>query len=63
MWKIVQCAVQGRSHIKADIPCQDKTFALVKNEVYVMALADGAEQGRTVVFYRLCEEGRAMDTI
>lgn len=42
MWKMVQCAVQGRSHIKTDIPCQDKTFTLVKNGVNVIALADGA---------------------
>lgn len=42
MWKIAQCAVQGRSHIKHNIPCQDKTFALVRNGVYVTALADGA---------------------
>lgn len=42
MWKMIQCAVQGRSHIKANIPCQDKTFTLVKNGVNVIALADGA---------------------
>ena len=42
MWKIAQCAIQGRSHIKNNIPCQDKTFALVRNGVYVTALADGA---------------------
>ena len=42
MWKMVQCAVQGRSHIKTNIPCQDKTFTLVKNGVNVIALADGA---------------------
>lgn len=42
MWKMVQCAVQGRSHSKTDTPCQDKTFALIKNGVNVIALADGA---------------------
>lgn len=42
MWKIVQCAVQGRSHVKTEVPCQDKTFSLVKNGVSVIALADGA---------------------
>lgn len=54
MWKIVQCAVQGRSHIKADIPCQDKTFALVKNEVYVIALADGAGSAKLSHFGAEC---------
>jgi len=42
MWKIVQCAVQGRGHVKTEVPCQDKTFALVKNGISVIALADGA---------------------
>lgn len=42
MWKIVQCAVQGRSHIKTGIPCQDKTFSIIKKGVSVIALADGA---------------------
>lgn len=32
----------GRSHIKTDTPCQDKTFCLKKNDVTVIALADGA---------------------
>lgn len=54
MWKIVQCAVQGRSHIKADIPCQDKTFALVKNNVYVMALDDGAGSAKLSHFGAEC---------
>lgn len=42
MWKIVQCAVQGRGHIKEYIPCQDKTYYYTKDDVTVMALADGA---------------------
>ena len=42
MWNSFQCAVQGRSHIKADIPCQDKTYSAVANDVQVIALADGA---------------------
>ena len=42
MWKIVHCTVQGRSHVKNNIPCQDKTFSLVKNGISVVALADGA---------------------
>lgn len=42
MWNIVQCAVQGRGHIKEQMPCQDKTFSLFKKGVNVVALADGA---------------------
>ena len=42
MWNIVQCAVQGRGHIKTETPCQDKTFSLEKNGVIVISLADGA---------------------
>ena len=42
MWNVIQCAVQGRSHIKSDIPCQDKTYSAVDNDTQVIALADGA---------------------
>lgn len=42
MWQFVCCEVQGTGHKKEKIPCQDKTFALAKNGVYVIALADGA---------------------
>ena len=42
MWNIVQCAVQGRSHIKSGTPCQDKVFSWSKNKCNVIALADGA---------------------
>lgn len=42
MWQFVCCEVQGTGHKKAQIPCQDKTFTLEKNGVYVIALADGA---------------------
>ena len=41
MWKIIGTAVQGRGHIKKDIPVQDKIFHL-KGDVNVIALADGA---------------------
>ena len=46
MWNSVQCAVQGRGHIKSDIPCQDKTFHVHANGVDVIALADGAGSAR-----------------
>lgn len=42
MWNAIQCAVQGRGHVKTDTPCQDKTYAMNKNGVNVIALADGA---------------------
>lgn len=42
MWRAVCCEVQGIGHKKANVPCQDKTFKLMKNGVYVIALADGA---------------------
>lgn len=42
MWNLVQCAVQGRGHIMADIPCQDKTYVYHENGTTVIALADGA---------------------
>ena len=46
MWNSVECAVQGRGHIKSDIPCQDKTFHVHENGVDVIALADGAGSAR-----------------
>lgn len=42
MWKTAGCAVQGRGHVKADIPCQDKFFCVQSDSVSVIALADGA---------------------
>lgn len=42
MWNVIQCASQGRSHIKSDIPCQDKTYSAFDNDTQVIALADGA---------------------
>lgn len=42
MWIELCHAERGRSHIAAEIPCQDKTFSLSENDVHVIALADGA---------------------
>lgn len=42
MWKVIQCAVQGRGHIEEKIPCQDKTYCCEKDGLTVIALADGA---------------------
>ncbi len=61
MWNIVQCAVQGKGHIKTDIPCQDKTFSLRSNDVEIIALADGAGSaslshfGAELVTKKICE--------
>ena len=41
-WKSVCCAVQGRGHKKKDLPCQDKVTRRLKDDVSVIALADGA---------------------
>lgn len=42
MFKAIQCSVQGRGHERSGTPCQDKTFVLQQNGVWVAALADGA---------------------
>lgn len=42
MWKVIQCAVQGRGHIKDFTPCQDKTYRYSDDNITVTALADGA---------------------
>lgn len=61
MWKVSQCAVQGRGHQQKNIPCQDKTFSLFKNGVQIIALADGAgtashaEYGAEAVVEEVCE--------
>lgn len=46
MWNSIQCAVQGRGHVKENIPCQDKTYALHISDIHVIALADGAGSAR-----------------
>ena len=42
MWVSVQCAVQGKSHARQNIPCQDKTFFKAENGIFAASLADGA---------------------
>lgn len=42
MWYTLECAVQGRGHIKNEIPCQDKTHVVVDKNNIAIALADGA---------------------
>lgn len=61
MWNSVQCAVQGRGHIKTDTPCQDKVRFFYENETSVIALADGAGSatmshfGAEFVTKKICE--------
>ena len=42
MWNVIQCAIQGRGHIKSNTPCQDKTYSMIIGNMRVIALADGA---------------------
>lgn len=42
MWKTLNYEVIGKSHIKANKVCQDKTFSYNQNGVIASALADGA---------------------
>lgn len=45
-WKLASAYVIGRGHCSKNLPCQDRTFELVKNHstgtFYGLALADGA---------------------
>ena len=53
-WKSVCCAVQGRGHLKKNIPCQDKVARLESNGVQVIALADGAGSASMSHFGAAC---------
>lgn len=46
MWNVIQCAIQGRGHIKSNTPCQDKTYSMITDTMQVIALADGAGSAR-----------------
>ncbi|MCM1024580.1 MAG: protein phosphatase 2C domain-containing protein [Prevotella sp.] len=68
MWNIIQCAVQGRSHIASKTPCQDKTFSYSQNGINVIALADGAGSEKlshfgaeTVTKFICCEMAEQFD--
>lgn len=60
MWKIVGTSIQGRSHIKSNIPVQDQIF-YKKGTVNIIALADGAGScklshfGAQAVVETICE--------
>lgn len=41
-WRMQGNAVQGRSHVAKEIPCQDKVCCFQSGEACVIALADGA---------------------
>jgi hypothetical protein len=42
MWKTVNYEVRGRSHIKSDVLCQDKTLVEKDEDFLIIGLADGA---------------------
>lgn len=47
MWRLFNSSVQGRCHIREDIPCQDKTIArCFFDNTYAIALSDGAGSAR-----------------
>lgn len=60
MWKYVQCTVQGSSHKKHNLPCQDYTYSLIQDDAVSFALADGAgsakysHYGAEVVTREIC---------
>lgn len=60
MWKIVNYQEKGTSHKKNNLPCQDKTFVLKKNNVYSASLSDGAgscelsHKGAEIVTKKVC---------
>jgi hypothetical protein len=43
MWRVIGASVQGTSHIKADVPCQDAhAWAVLPDRTLLAAVADGA---------------------
>lgn len=42
MWNCIKTAIQGKSHIVDNTPCQDKVFSLNYNDNCIVSLADGA---------------------
>ena len=40
--KFINQSIRGKSHIKNDIPCQDKTYFIDNNNIRVISLSDGA---------------------
>ena len=61
VWNTVQCAVQGKGHVKTGTPCQDRTYHVKQNNVDVIALADGAgsanmsHYGAKFVTMKICQ--------
>ncbi len=54
MWSYSSCQVQGRGHIKNQVPCQDKTKAIFEDGTYVIALADGAGSAKLSHYGATC---------
>lgn len=63
MYKVIQTYLQGARHRANNLPCEDRTYAVSKNGVDVIALADGAgsqkyssaAQGAECVTKTICE--------
>ena len=62
-WKSVCCAVQGRGHVKKNIPCQDKVARRTGNGVSVIVLADGAGSAALSHFGAECVVNSAADFV
>jgi len=41
-WKYAAASVRGKSHIKQNLPCQDRVRAILEDDIAVCALSDGA---------------------
>ena len=41
-WKYATASVRGRSHVKQNLPCQDRVRAILEDDIAVCALSDGA---------------------
>ncbi len=54
MWNFSSCQVQGRGHIKNQVPCQDMTKITFENDTYVIALADGAGSAKLSHYGAAC---------
>ncbi len=46
MWNVIRAEAVGRSHVKSNLPCQDKTFACSWGAAQAFALCDGAGSAR-----------------
>lgn len=62
-WKTIGCAVQGKGHIAAGIPCQDKIYKYKNGNIHVIALADGAGSAKYSHFGAECVTRNACEKV